>query len=148
VAFLAGLFLKVFTGSTLSFVSNILQSLTSEHVAIVQAQTGLAATETKAVVDAEIARQNMQGNIIMAMMNHPVFWIAWSLLVLGTAGYDFAIHFKSIGCAFATDAQACNRAWVILAVPKEISDWDHYVILFFFGLGAASSIVTSITRRI
>jgi len=144
VGFLATIFLKVFTGSTLSFVSNILQSLTSEHVAIVQAQTGLAATEATAVVNAEISRQVVQGNLLGAMMKHPIWWIAWCLFVLPAGCYVALIHIKSLACTFYGDA--CS--WNILRVPPQIELWDNYVVLSFFGLAAASSVVSSIAGRI
>jgi hypothetical protein len=122
----------------------VLKSLTSEHVAVVQAQAGLAATEASAVVNAEIARQSAQANLLGAMMRHPVWWLAWCLFVLPAGLYVALIHLKSLACTFF-DA-ACG--WNILRVPPQIEAYDQLVVLSFFGLAAASSVVGMIAARI
>lgn len=148
MAWLAGIALKLFSGPTLTFVSNVIGSLTNEKIAIVQAQTGLAAAEAAAVVQAEAARVAAQANAQMAAMSHPVWWVAWGLFVLPVAFYDAAIHVKSLLCMLSADAKVCNAAWVILEVPKEIESWDMYVVLSMFGLAVTSSVVTSIVNRL
>jgi hypothetical protein len=140
---LASFLLSWFSGPTLNFVSGIIKSLSSEHAAVVKAQAGLELGEAQAVVSAEIARQQVQGNVLLAMMAHPVFWWAWAMFVVPPAAYDAIIHIKSIVAPFYPAA----LAWNIPEVPRTIEDWDHYVILFFFGLGAASSVVSTIAGR-
>jgi len=141
---IASFLLRFFTGSTLSFVGNVLQSLTSEHVAVVQAQTGLAATEATAVVNAEIARQSVQANLLGAMMRHPIWWIAWCLFVLPAGCYVALIHVKSLACTFF--GAACG--WNVLRVPPQIEAYDQLVVLSFFGLAAASSVVSAIVGKV
>jgi hypothetical protein len=144
VGFLATIFLKLFTGSTLSFVSNVIGSITNEKIAVVQAQTNLTATEASAVVNSEIARYNAQSALQMAQMTHPIWWVAWCLFVIPSGAYVGLIHLKSIACPFYHSA--CT--WAIPEVPKQIEAWDSTIVLSFFGLAAASSIVQSITSRI
>ena len=144
MSWLASIFLKVFTGSTLSFVSSIISSLTNEKVAIVTAQTGLAATEVTAVVQAEISRQQALASIMQAEMTHRIWWWGWSLFVLPAGAYVAIIHLKSIMCAFF--GTACM--WNIPEVPKQIEAWDTYIVLSFFGLAATSSILGSIVGRL
>ena len=141
VAFL----LKFFSGGVLSFVSSVLTQLTNEHVAIVQAQTGLVATEVTAVVNAEISRQQALSTVMQAEMQHRIWWWGWALFVLPAGAYVALIHIKSILCAIALDA-ACH--WNILEVPKQIEAWDSYVVLSFFGLSVASGVVTAIVGRL
>lgn len=138
-----GLLLKMFTGPVLSFVSNIVGKLSDEHVAIVQAQTGLTAAQTTAVVGAEIARQNVVGNVMVTMMNHPIWWVGWALFVLPVGFYDALIHIKSLACPF--DVAAC--AWNIPRVPATQEDWDKMVVLSFFGIFGASTVVSAIVSK-
>lgn len=144
MGWLASIFLKVFTGSTLSFVSSIVTSLSNEKVAVVQAQTGLAATEVTGVVQAEISRQQAMATIMQAEMTHRIWWWGWALFVLPAGAYVALIHIKSLACAFYSTA--CT--WSIPEVPKQIEAWDTYVVLSFFGLAATSSILGSIVGRL
>lgn len=144
MGFLASFALKFFSGTVLSFVSNVVSKLADEHVAIVQAQTGLAIAEVGGVVAAEQTRMNAQASITLASMTHPVWWIGWVLFVIPAGAYDALIHLKSLACPFF-DA-ACT--WNILRVPATIEAWDQYVVLSFFGLAATSSVVSSIAGRI
>jgi hypothetical protein len=148
MAWIASFFLNVFTAPVLSFVSNVIGSLTNEKIAVVQAQTGLAAAEALDVVQAESARINAQATTQMAAMSHKIWWWAWGLFVIPPALYDAAIHIKSLLCMFAASAEACNKAWVILEVPATMESWDHLVVLSMFGLAVTSSVVTSIANRI
>lgn len=144
MGWLASFALKFFSGSALSFASSIITSLTNEKVAIVQAQTGLAASEAVAVVQSEIARINAQSQIQMAQMTHPVWWAAWTLFVFPVGLYDALIHLKSALAPFFPSV----LLWNIPEVPKEIEAWDMYVILSMFGLAATSSVVASIVGRL
>jgi hypothetical protein len=144
MGFLASIFLKFFTGGTLSFISSTLKQLTDSHVAIVQAQSGLAATEASAVVNAEISRQQVLGNTIMTGMNHPIWWAGWALFVFPAGLYSALVHAKSLLCPFFTSA--CF--WDIKEVPKQFESWDTYIVLAFFGLAATSSIVGAVTSKI
>ena len=144
MGWLASIFLKVFTGSTLSFVSRVVTSLSNEHVAIVQAQTGLAASEVTAVVQAEIERQKALSSVMQAEMTHRIWWWGWALFVLPAGAYTAVIHLKSIlGGVFPA-----ILAWNIPEVPQQIEVWDTYIVLSFFGLAATSSIVGSIVGRL
>lgn len=144
MSWIASFFLKVFTGSTLSFVSSIVTSLSNEKVAVVNAQTGLAATEVTGIVQAEIARQQALASIMQAEMTHRIWWWGWSLFVLPAGAYVALIHIKSLACAFF--GTACM--WNIPEVPKQIEAWDTYIVLSFFGLAATSSILSSIAGRL
>lgn len=144
MAWLASIALKFFSGGALSFVSNILTQLTNTHVAIVQAQTGLEATEAAAVVNAEIARQGYLSSTIVAGMNHPIWWIGWGLFVFPAGLYSAQVHFKSVFCAWGW-FDACS--WNILEIPRQFESWDTYVVLSFFGLAATSSVVAAIAKR-
>jgi len=144
MGWIASFFLKVFTGSTLSFVSNIVTALSNEHVAVVQAQTGLEATAVTGVIQAEISRQNAVSSIMQAEMQHRIWWWGWSLFVMPAGCYVALIHIKSLTCAFFDTA--CT--WNIPEVPKQIEAWDTYVVLSFFGIFAASSVVTTIASKI
>lgn len=144
MGWLASMALKLFTGSTLSFVSSIVTSLTNEHSAVVVAQTGLAATEVTAVVSAEISRQQALSSVMQAEMTHRIWWWGWALFVLPAGAYVAVIHIKSIGCAFFNSV--CT--WNIPEVPHQIEAWDNYIVLSFFGLAAASSILGPIVGRL
>jgi hypothetical protein len=144
MGWLASIALKLFTGGTLSFVSNIVTSLTNEKVAIVTAQTGLAATEVTGVIQAEISRQQALSSVMQAEMTHRIWWWGWALFVLPAGAYVAIIHLKSIFCAFF--GTACM--WNIPEVPKQIEAWDTYIVLSFFGLAATSSILNSVVSRL
>lgn len=144
MSWLASFFLKAFTGSTLSFVSKVVTSLANEKVAVVQAQTGLAATEVTGIVQAEISRQQALSTVMQAEMTHRIWWWGWALFVLPAGTYVALIHLKSIMCAFI--GTACM--WNIPEVPKQIEAWDTYIVLSFFGLAATSSILGSIAGRL
>ena len=144
MGWLVSLALKFFTGSTLSFVSKVVTSLANEHVAVVTAQTGLAATEVTAVVNAEIARTQALSSVMQAEMTHRIWWWGWALFVLPAGAYVALIHIKSLACAFF--GEACT--WNIPEVPKQIEAWDTYIVLSFFGLAATSSILGSIVGRL
>lgn len=144
MGWLASLALKLFTGSTLSFVSKVVTSLANEHTAVVQAQTGLAATEVTAVVSAEIARTQALSSVMQAEMTHRIWWWGWALFVLPAGAYVALIHIKSLACAFI--GTACY--WNIPEVPKQIEAWDTYIVLSFFGLAATSSILGNIVGRL
>ena len=66
------------------------------------------------------------------------------MFVLPAGAYVAIIHLKSIMCAFF--GTACM--WNIPEVPKQIEAWDTYIVLSFFGLAAASSILGSIVGRL
>jgi|SRR5579864_13242 len=144
MGWLASIALKMFSGPVLSFVSGVVTSLTNEHQAIVVAQTGLAATEVTAVVSAEISRQQALSSVMQAEMTHRIWWWGWSLFVLPAGAYVALIHIKSLVCAFY--GSACY--WNIPEVPKQIEAWDNYIVLSFFGLAAASSILGPIVGRL
>jgi len=144
MSLITGFLLKFFSGGVLSFVSTILTQLTNEHVAVVQAQTGLAATEASAVVNAEISRQNNLATVLQAQMQHRIWWWGWSLFVMPAGAYVALVHIKSLACTFY--GNAC--AWNILEVPKQFEAWDTYVVLSFFGLAATSSILGNIIDRL
>jgi hypothetical protein len=143
MGWLASLLLKVFTGSTLSFVSNIVTSLSNEHVALVQAQTALDATTITGLVNAEISRQQALSTVMQAEMTHRIWWWGWSLFVLPAGAYVALIHIKSLACFFC---YACT--WNIPEVPRQIEAWDTYIVLSFFGLAATSSILGNIAARL
>jgi hypothetical protein len=144
MGWLASIALKVFSGSTLSFVSKVIGSLANEHLAVVQAETGLAATEVTAVVQAEISRQQALSSVMQAEMTHRIWWWGWALFVLPAGAYVAIIHIKSLACTFYT--AACT--WNVLEVPRQIEAWDNYIVLSFFGLAATSSILGSIVGRL
>jgi hypothetical protein len=148
MGFLGSIFLKLFTGSALKFVSGVITSITNEHVAEVQAQTGLDATEATAVVQAEIARYAAVSNVQIAAMSHPIWWWAWACFVFPVGLYMAAIHGVSLGCMLATDHHACSAAWTVLEVPKQIEAWDMYVILSMFGIYAVSPVISAVASRL
>lgn len=145
MGWLASIALKLFSGSTLSFVSDIIGKLSNEKIAVIQAQTGLAATEATAVVNAEIYRQQALSNVMQQQMTHRIWWWGWALFVLPAGAYVAIIHIKSLACALGW-FDACS--WNILEVPKQIEAWDTYIVLSFFGLAGASSILGSIVSRL
>ena len=144
MGFLASFALKFFTGSALSFVSNIVGKLSDAHVAVVQANTGLSAVEAQGVVQSEIVRTGAQRDVQMAQMNHSIWWVAWVLFVIPPGVYTTIIHLKSILCPFIADA--CT--WDIPRVPATIESWDMYVVLSMFGLAATSSVIGLIANRV
>jgi len=144
MGWLASIALKLFSGPVLSFVSGVVKSLTDEHQAVVVAQTGLAATEVTAVVSAEISRQQALASVMQAEMTHRIWWWGWALFVLPAGAYVALIHIKSLSCAFF--ATACT--WNIPEVPHQIEAWDNYIVLSFFGLAAASTILAPIMSRL
>jgi hypothetical protein len=142
--FIVSFFLKFFTGGVLDFVSKTITQLSNEHVAIVQAQTGLQQTEVGGVVAAEQSRIAALAATQTAAMNHRIWWISWALFAVPAGLYSALVHAKSIMCPFYENA--CH--WNIMAVPSQFATWDTYVVLGFFGLAATSSAITSIANRI
>ena len=136
--------ISLFSTPIMSFVGSVIKSLTNEQVEELQARTGLAATEALAAVNAENVRVSAQRDAQLAAMNHPIWWVAWTLFVIPVGMYDALIHMKSVLAPFAPSV----LLWNIPEVPKEIESWDMYVILSMFGLAVTSSVVTTIVRNL
>lgn len=90
-----------------------------------------------AVVQAEIARQNSSQNIIVAGMNHRVWWIAWGLGVLPVMLYYASIFWSSTFPALG---------WTVLKAPADALDFAKLVVGSMFGIAGASSIVAGVAQ--
>lgn len=142
--FVFGALFKLFSSSAMTSIGSFVKNLTDAQTAQLASKTGLAATETTALIDAEKARLNSVDQILLAMMKHPIWWFAWFLMVIPTALYDGIIHLKSVFCVFWT--AACQ--WDIPRVPAIQEQWDFYVVFSFFGFAVLTGGIAAISSRL
>lgn len=92
-------------------------------------------------------------NVIIAAMNHRVWWIAWIVFVLPVGIYEASIFFVSTFDVFLNTAH-CTTAceWYVKRVPEEQEKVAMLIMQSIFlaqaGTGAVAGVVHAITARL
>jgi hypothetical protein len=90
-----------------------------------------------AVIQAETSRLNGVKDMTLAMMSHPVFWVAWGLGVFPVLLYHASIFFVSTFPVVG---------WTVLKVPHDEIDFGRMVIGSVFTLTGASTVVSGLAQ--
>jgi hypothetical protein len=94
-----------------------------------------AATVSTAVIQNDTSRIAAVRDVTLAMMNHPVFWIAWGLGVFPVLTYHAAIFFVSTFPALG---------WTVLKVPDVELEYARLVVGSVFTLTGTATVVAGI----
>ncbi|WP_368508101.1 hypothetical protein [Bradyrhizobium lupini] len=90
---------------------------------------------TTAALQMETSHFSDVKDVTMAMMSHPVFWIAWGLGVFPVMLYHAAIFFVSTFPALG---------WTVLKVPDVELEYARLVVGSVFTLTGASTVVAGL----
>jgi hypothetical protein len=104
---------------------------------IVGQASGNAKDVSVAIVQSETSRNNNVRDITLAMMGHPVFWIAWGLGVFPVLTYHACIFWVS---TFP------GLGWKILRVPPDQMEFAKQVVGSVFTLTGASTVVAGLAH--
>lgn len=99
--------------------------------------SGNAKDVSVAIVQSETARQSSVRDITLAMMGHPVFWIAWGLGVFPVLMYHACIFWVS---TFP------DLGWVIKKVPPDQIEFAKQIVSSVFTLTGASTVVAGLAH--
>lgn len=88
-----------------------------------------------AIVQSETERNKGVVNVTLAMMNHPIFWVAWGLGVFPVFLYHASIFWVSTFPFWG---------WVVLRVPPDQIEFAKTVVGSVFTLTGASTVVAGI----
>lgn len=94
-----------------------------------------SATVSTAIVQSETAHFAAVRDVTMSMLNHPVFWVAWSFGVFPVLLYHAAIFFVSTFPAIG---------WTVLKVPDVELEYARLVVGSVFTLTGTSTVVAGI----
>lgn len=94
-----------------------------------------AATVSTAVVQNDTSHIAAVRDVTMAMLGHPVFWIAWGLGVFPVLTYHAAIFFVSTFPALG---------WTVLKVPDVELEYARLVVGSVFTLTGTATVVAGI----
>jgi hypothetical protein len=94
-----------------------------------------SATVSTAVIQNDTAHIAAVRDVTLAMMNHPVFWMAWGLGVFPVLLYHACIFFVSTFPALG---------WTVLKVPNEELEYARLVVGSVFTLTGTSTVVAGI----
>jgi hypothetical protein len=103
-----------------------LQTLTDEEKA-----------EKLALIGYGTARLGAQKDVLMAMLGHPIWWVAWSLFVFPVGFYHAAIFIVS----------TLDAPFIIKRVPEVQEQWAQMIVLSFFGLFVGTGIVGAVLSK-
>lgn len=93
------------------------------------------------VIHAEVERIKGNTSVILAGMNHRIWWWAWAFFVFPVGLYHAMIFVLStIGVKPTTFA--------VLQVPPMQEQWAMWIVLSIFGAQAATGIVQTIASKI
>jgi hypothetical protein len=92
-------------------------------------------TVSTAVVQNDTSHIAAVRDVTMAMLNHPVFWVAWGLGVFPVLLYHACIFFVSTFPALG---------WTVLKVPNEELEYARLVVGSVFTLTGTSTVVAGI----
>jgi hypothetical protein len=94
-----------------------------------------SATVSTEVIKNDTAHIAAVRDVTMAMLNHPVFWVAWGLGVFPVLLYHACIFFVSTFPALG---------WTVLKVPNEELEYARLVVGSVFTLTGTSTVVAGI----
>jgi hypothetical protein len=98
-------------------------------------QSNNSATVSTEVIRNDSTRIAAVRDTTLAMMNHPIFWIAWGLGVFPVLLYHAAIFFVSTFPVFG---------WTVLKVPHEELEYARLVVGSVFTLTGTATVVAGI----
>jgi hypothetical protein len=138
---IAGVIARTVTSSLLgSFGDKVLGAIVQivgKKQDINLAELGASKDVTVEMIRAEIADRQGRRDIIVAGMNHPIWWLAWALFVLPVGLYHATIYLVS---TFHLDH-------VVLRVPPTQEEWGVWIVISIFGAQAGHGIASSIVKR-
>jgi hypothetical protein len=70
-------------------------------------------------------------------MNHPIWWVAWSLFVLPPGVYHACIYWVSTFPALG---------WAIQQVPAKQEEWGQMAVVYLLGAQVGTGIIKSIVE--
>jgi len=89
------------------------------------------------ILQAEVSRDTNVKDMTLAMMDHPVFWVAWGLGVIPVLLYHACIFFVSTVPALG---------WTVLKVPTEEIEYGRMVVGSVFTLTGVSTVVSGLAH--
>ncbi|MDC7784746.1 hypothetical protein PQJ75_00575 [Rhodoplanes sp. TEM] len=98
-----------------------------------------------------IQSQGVAKDIILAGMNHPVWWAAWIVFVFPVGLYHASVFFVSIFDMFL-NSPGCGPhtfpcEWYVKRVPIEQEEFGRQVVYAIFGGQITHGIVSSVASR-
>lgn len=90
-----------------------------------------------AIVQSETARTNAVASVLKVAMDHPVFWVAWSLGVFPVMLYYATIFWVSTFPMWG---------WTVLKAPDDALEFAKLVTGSMFGIAGVSSVVAGIAH--
>lgn len=90
-----------------------------------------------AIIQSETARTAAVASVLKVAMDHPVFWIAWSLGVFPVMLYYAAIFWVSTFPMWG---------WTVLMAPADALEFAKMVTGSMFGIAGVSSVVAGIAH--
>jgi len=123
-----------------SFLPDLLNGLLSwlnkkEDTAVVENNN--AKDVSVAIVQSETSHGAVVRDVTMAMMSHPVFWVAWGIGVFPVLLYHGAIYFVSTFPMIG---------WTVLKVPHDELAFGQMVVGSVFTLTGASTLVAGLAH--
>jgi hypothetical protein len=103
-----------------------------------------SATVSTAVIQNDTSRIAAVRDVTLAMMNHPVFWIAWGLGVFPVLTYHAAIFFVSTFPHFWLWLTGIPANKAVLEVPAAQMEYARLVVGSVFTLTGVSTVVAGI----
>lgn len=100
-------------------------------------ENGNAKDVSTAIVQSEVTRETNVKDMTLAMMSHPVFWVAWGFGVFPVLLYHACIYFVSTFPAYG---------WTVLKVPAEEIEYGRMVVGTVFTLTGVSTVVSGLAH--
>lgn len=103
-----------------------------------------------AVIQAEVERVKGNTSLILAGMNHPVWWVAWLLFVLPVGFYHAMIHLVSVypdGLTLFWIWEILEPGQVVKRVPATQESWDLWIVLSIFGAQTTTGAITAMAKK-
>ena len=91
-------------------------------------------------IKGDTARLQIQQNLIMAAMMHPIWWWAWGLFVFPVGLYHASI--------FVTSTIPYLNDWIVLRVPPTQEAWALSIIQTIFVAQVGTSVAAALAQSI
>jgi hypothetical protein len=118
------------------FLKGILAYLNKKEDTTV-AENGNSKDVSIAIVQSETARTATAASVLKVAMDHPVFWIAWSLGVFPVMGYYASIFWVSTFPMWG---------WTVKMAPADALEFGRLVTGSMFSIAGVSSVVAGIAH--
>jgi len=87
----------------------------------------------------DTAGKQAQKELNMIGMNHPIWWVGWTVFVLPVGVYHACIFWVS---TFP------ELGWLIKQVPAKQEEWGQMIVISLFGAQVATGVVKSIAEAV